>query len=405
MGDLPTVELLGTFALLGRSGRAIALPLKAQALVALLALHKGRPVKREVLSEWLWPDRGEKQARNSLKQALYVLRRDGFGEEDAVKVWDNTLALPPENIACDVHELQALLKPEAHAPWQRIADPYSDPMLSGFPPVSPAFDDFLVSMRRALEGDVLDKLGHLQERAVNSDLQQSIVIAERMWAIDPLREDTHRRLIQSFALAGRRTDAMRLYAEAKALLRRELDVAPAPETEAIIARIQHERVNHPKALTFLDTKPPALPGYNRPPRIAVLPLRQFLDKALPSHISDGVTADVISQLAGLRELAVISHGSTFDLRDPGLDPREIGRKLDIRYLVVGNLRQVGDQLRLTTELTETEAGQVVYVRTDNVASNFYLWTKTGLLGSWLIHSFHRYRRQNYGVYAVSDLSR
>src|SRR3954471_2424304 len=48
-----------------------------------------------------------------------------------------------------------------------------------------------------------------------------------------------------------------------------------------------------------------------------------------SHISDGITADIISQLAGLRELAVISHGSTFDLRDPGLNPREIGRKLDV----------------------------------------------------------------------------
>ena len=195
MGDLPTIKLLGTFALLGRSDGVIALPLKTQALVALLALQKGRPVKREVISEWLWPDRGEKQARNSLKQALYVLRRDGFGEEDAVKAWDDTLALHPEDIACDVHELQALLKPETQAPWQRIASLYSEPLLSGFPPISPVFDDFLVGMRRALEADVLDKLGQLEERVANSDLQQSIVIAERMWAIDPLREDTHRRLI------------------------------------------------------------------------------------------------------------------------------------------------------------------------------------------------------------------
>jgi DNA-binding SARP family transcriptional activator/Tfp pilus assembly protein PilF len=380
MRDLPTIKLLGTFALLGRSDGVIALPLKTQALVALLALQKGRPVKREVISEWLWPDRGEKQARNSLKQALYVLRRDGFGEEDAVKAWDDTLALHPEDIACDVHELQALLKPETQAPWQRIASLYSEPLLSGFPPISPVFDDFLVGMRRALEADVLDKLGQLEERVANSDLQQSIVIAERMWAIDPLREDTHRRLIQSFALAGRRTDAMRLYAEAKALLRREMDVAPAAETEAIIARIQHEGASPPKALAFVDTKLPASPGYNGPPRIAVLPLRQFLDRALPSHISDGVTADVISQLAGLRELAVISHGSTFDLRDPGLDPRQIGRKLDVRYLVVTHIRQVGDQFRLTTELTETEAGRVVYVRTDNAESGFLFADQDRVVG-------------------------
>jgi DNA-binding SARP family transcriptional activator len=265
MGDLPTIKLLGTFALLGRSDGVIALPLKTQALVALLALQKGRPVKREVISEWLWPDRGEKQARNSLKQALYVLRRDGFGEEDAVKAWDDTLALHPEDIACVVHELQALLKPETQAPWQRIASLYSEPLLSGFPPISPVFDDFLVGMRRALEADVLDKLGQLEERVANSDLQQSIVIAERMWAIDPLREDTHRRLIQSFALAGRRTDAMRLYAEAKALLRREMDVAPAAETEAIIARIQHEGASPPKPWRLSTRSCQPCPDTTAPP--------------------------------------------------------------------------------------------------------------------------------------------
>src|SRR3954452_17109633 len=136
---------------------------------------------------------------------------------------------------------------------------------------------------------------------------------------------------------------LRLYTEVKALLRRELDVEPSAETEATIAGVRNDRVCRPGFSMPAGTRLPASPGCHAPPRIAVLPLRQFLDKALPSHISDGITADIISQLAGLRELAVISHGSTFDLRDPGLDPRQIGRKLDIHYFVVGNIRRVGDQ--------------------------------------------------------------
>jgi adenylate cyclase len=84
-----------------------------------------------------------------------------------------------------------------------------------------------------------------------------------------------------------------------------------------------------------------------------------MDKPLASHISDGITADIVSQLAGLRELTVISHGSTCSLHDPGLDPHEIGHRLNARYLVVCSLRAAGDRLRLTTELTETETGAVL----------------------------------------------
>jgi tetratricopeptide (TPR) repeat protein len=62
---------------------------------------------------------------------------------------------------------------------------------------------------------------------------------------------------------------------------------------------------------------------------------------------------------------VISHGSTYGLRDPYIEPHEIGRKLNARYLVMGRIRRGGDRLRLTTELTEAETGQIVYSHTDD----------------------------------------
>jgi DNA-binding SARP family transcriptional activator/Tfp pilus assembly protein PilF len=344
------LRLLGTFALRIGDGDPVVLPWKAQALAAFLALREGRPVKRELVGDMLWPDRGDKQARNSLKQDLYVLRRDGFGAEEVIATADNALSLPPERVDCDVHALRRLLRDGGATSWEVISGLYSGPLLDGFAPVSAEFDDFLAAMRRALEADVLGFLGRLADQAAGRE--ESVAIAERMLAIDPLREDTHRRLIQSYAQAGRRTDAMRVFAEAKALLRRELDVAPAAETEALIARVRDER---PAAVRMTT---PAVPGYNGPPRIAVLPLRQFLSTPLASHVSDGVTADIIAQLAGLRELTVISHGSTFSMGDPALDPQAIGRKLDARYLVVCSLHPAGERLRLTTLLTEVATSAV-----------------------------------------------
>lgn len=364
MRALIHIKLLGEFALRIGDGKPVRLPSKSRALIAYLALQEGRSIQREAVSELLWPERAEEQSRNSLKQELYVLRRDGLRGLDAISSRDNAISLPPDNVVCDVHELRELTRAGADAEWEAIAGLYSGPLLDGFPPLSPGFDDFLASMRRALEVDVLAVLGLISDAAAErGDTGQCVAITERMLAIDPLREDTCRRLMRSYARAGRRADAVRVYNDAKALLRREMDVAPAAETEALIARIRDGQTTDPAASPERVTVP-AVP-WGGPPRIAVLPLRQSEDQPLPSHLSDGITADIITQLAGLRELTVISHGSTFGLRDPYLEPHAIGRKLDARYLVIGRIRRGGDRLRLTTELTEAESGQVIYSHTDD----------------------------------------
>jgi DNA-binding SARP family transcriptional activator/TolB-like protein/Tfp pilus assembly protein PilF len=353
------LKLLGGFRLRIGDKDSVPLAFKSQALLAFLILQGGRPVRRETIGEMLWPDRGEQQSRNSLKQELYVLRRDGFRGEDVVVTTDGTISIPPDRVACDVHELRDLLDDRGGASWTEISRAYAGPFLADFAPVSAEFEDFVTRTRRALEASVLDALSALADNAEISGAGDIIAIAELMLTIDPLREDTHRRLIQAYAGAGRRADAMRVYTDAKALLRRELDVTPAPETEAVIRRFRDDPPAGSVARPVAISIPAAPGGHDGPPRIGVLPLRQFLDNPLPSHISDGITADIVSQLAGLRELTVISHGSTRSLLDPGLDPHAIGRKLNARYLVVCTLRGAGERLRLTTELTETESESVL----------------------------------------------
>jgi DNA-binding SARP family transcriptional activator/TolB-like protein len=351
------IKLLGGFTLCIGDADPVLLSSKAQALVAFLALQEGRPVRRERVGEMLWPDRGEQQVRNSLKQELYVLRRDGFRGESVIITGDGTLSIPPERIACDAHELRLLL--DQGGDWRAITRVYGGPLLGGFAQVSAEFEDFLTAMRRALESDVLDVLAGLADDAGTRCNDECIAIAERMLAIDPLREDTHRRLIQGYADAGRRADAMRVYADTKAVLRRDLDVAPAAETEALVRRIRDGSQAGSIVPRTAMTVPAVAGRHDGPPRIAVLPLRQFMENPVASHISEGITADIVSQLAGLRELTVISHGSTRSLHDPGQDPHEIGRRLNARYLVVCSLRAAGDRLRLTTELTETETGAML----------------------------------------------
>ena len=75
------VQLLGRFALRSATGDEISVPSKkGQALIAVLALADGAPVPRERLTGLLWSERGETQARGSLRQALTALRRVFEGE-------------------------------------------------------------------------------------------------------------------------------------------------------------------------------------------------------------------------------------------------------------------------------------------------------------------------------------
>jgi DNA-binding SARP family transcriptional activator len=90
---MPRVEIriLGGFAV--RAGGApIDVPgRKVQALLARLARRPGEEVSRAALAAMLWPDRGEEQARGSLRQALATLRRT-LGE-GAVRAGADVVAL------------------------------------------------------------------------------------------------------------------------------------------------------------------------------------------------------------------------------------------------------------------------------------------------------------------------
>ena len=67
---LVRLELLGTFSLYGSDGKSISIASKKnRALLAILALSLGLRATRERLAGLLWGDRGDDQARDSLRQS------------------------------------------------------------------------------------------------------------------------------------------------------------------------------------------------------------------------------------------------------------------------------------------------------------------------------------------------
>lgn len=96
------------------------------------------------------------------------------------------------------------------------------------------------------------------------------------------------------------------------------------------------------------------------PSIAVLPFRATGAAGDWFAIADGLPHELIAELARLRWLFVVARGSSFRLRGDDLDPREIGRLLGVRYYLSGTIEVSDHRLVVTTELVDTEGGDIVW---------------------------------------------
>ncbi|WP_194459678.1 adenylate/guanylate cyclase domain-containing protein [Bradyrhizobium sp. CCBAU 53421] len=95
------------------------------------------------------------------------------------------------------------------------------------------------------------------------------------------------------------------------------------------------------------------------PSIAVLPFRMNLATPEEGYFADGVVDDIIRGLAGLKELFVVSRGSSLGFSGRNVDVREIGRRLGVRYVLYGGIQRTMTSVRIVTELSDAESGEVI----------------------------------------------
>ncbi|UWM85388.1 hypothetical protein N2A41_31535 (plasmid) [Rhizobium sp. SRDI969] len=92
------------------------------------------------------------------------------------------------------------------------------------------------------------------------------------------------------------------------------------------------------------------------PTIAVLPFENMGGDPEQTYFSDGITEDIIIELARFTELMVIARTSSFALGGRTGDLREIGHILGADYVVEGSIRRAGHRIRIAVQLVETKGG-------------------------------------------------
>jgi adenylate cyclase len=94
--------------------------------------------------------------------------------------------------------------------------------------------------------------------------------------------------------------------------------------------------------------------------IAVLPFTNMSNDPEQDYFADGITEDIITELARNRGLFVIARNSSFMFKGTAVDIADVGRKLGVRYVVEGSIRKVGSRVRITAQLIEAATGSHVW---------------------------------------------
>jgi TolB-like protein/Tfp pilus assembly protein PilF len=90
--------------------------------------------------------------------------------------------------------------------------------------------------------------------------------------------------------------------------------------------------------------------------VAVLPFTNMSPDADQQYFSDGITEDIITELARFRQLHVLARNSSFRYRGADLDMIRVGRELAVDYLVEGSVRRLGNRVRITAQLIDARSG-------------------------------------------------
>ena len=90
--------------------------------------------------------------------------------------------------------------------------------------------------------------------------------------------------------------------------------------------------------------------------IAVLPFVNMSSDQENGYFADGLTEEILSRLAEVRDLKVPGRTSSFAFKSQNRDLREVGSALGVANVLEGSVRKSGDRLRITAQLIRTQDG-------------------------------------------------
>ncbi len=238
-GGRSRLRLFGRFSLSSPDGVEVTITSRrGRALLAYLFLSPDQEESRERLCGLLWSDRGEVQARASLRQCLLELR-DGLQAAglDLLAAGRDRVALAGDRVSSDLTELQEVLGGDDHAATidhlgrTERRQPLEDIEVPGL------FDDWLSQTRPRIEQAVASQVRAQLERFERAGRWSAVrAVAEAFLRRDPLDEAVAAAAIRADAATGNTAAAHRRFKILQDAMGREYGASPGATAREALAR-------------------------------------------------------------------------------------------------------------------------------------------------------------------------
>jgi adenylate cyclase len=116
----------------------------------------------------------------------------------------------------------------------------------------------------------------------------------------------------------------------------------------------------PRADASPDARAAEAPPVPSLPSIAVLAFTNMSDDPEQEFFADGISEDIITELARYPDLMVIARNSSFTYKGRATKIQDVCRELDARYVLEGSVRKAGQRVRVTAQLIDGTTGDHVW---------------------------------------------
>lgn len=208
------------------------------ALLAITAAAAGRPVSREKLLAFLWPESDTERARHALSQSLHAIQR--ALDVEGLFVGTDSVHLEPALITSDVQDVEEAAEQGAH---QRVVGLMKGPFLDGFHiNDAPEFERWVEAQRMRFAGQFVASLEALAvEASARADHGASAAWWRRLTAEQPTNARYVAGLMKALADAGDRVGALLQASVYEAAVRDEWDSEPDPIVTTLAEQLRGAR--------------------------------------------------------------------------------------------------------------------------------------------------------------------
>lgn len=412
------LSLLGPFSLAGPSGEGIEIGSKKnRVLLAMLASAPGRSMSRDALADVLWAEHSDQQARNSLRQAIAVLRKELNGHEtNFFAEASSTVALRQGQISLDTDTFLNDIRLGTAESLGRAISLWRGSFLADVTVSETELEHWLTEQREHYNShyiSAMDRLVPLLNGIARIDMARRLVRA------DNLRETSHRHLMEAYYAAGERSQALRHYDKVRKLLHKELGIEPSPEIHDLREEIASNRHNShnghgtkavplsappapvPPSPAAVQAPPPpdasptqpaaprrnphsslayaaavivafvavaaagwfftrATPESVTKPSVAILPFESLSESVEDARIATGLTIDTITDLSRYSDFRVMAKDTTDAYKGKAVDIRALGKDLKVSHVLKGTFQRDKDHIRITAQLIDASTGETLW---------------------------------------------